>query len=246
MNKIAILFQISSLLISFLLPSTVLATFNAQLKENFTRFSPELPSNSGHTVIDECGGAFDGSDFEGQIPAAAWLESSQVGNKSIVQITITNGRPNTLYSAWLRVKGTDQDGNDFGGSPLTNGGATPLIPGSSLDDLESISPWNNSGSVTIENGLITNDAGNGLSVIRLDFPLHGGSYPFNKISRASLENIRNLENPIAKAVPTPIVDPGDINVIAPFGLRIVSHCQDGLGHGLSPGNRETWFDWPSE
>ena len=246
MKRIYKLIQVSSLIMSLLLPNTAFADFNAILNEKFTRFSPNSQSNSGHTVVDECGGAFDGNDYEGQASAAAWFESYQVGDKSIVELVITDGRPSTLYSVWLRVKGTDLDGNDFGGNPLTNGGATPLAPGSSLDDLERISPWNNSGSVTVANGVMTNAAGDGRLVIQLDFPLHGGSYPFNKISSASLENIRNLENPIATAVPTSIVDPSDINVTAPFGLRIVSHCQDDLGHGLSPGNRETWFDWPSE
>ncbi len=246
MKKISILFQISSLLISFLLPSAVFAGFNAELREKFTRFSAESPSNSGHTVIEECGGAFDGSDYAGQIPTIARLKLKQIGNKSLVKVILKNGRPNTLYSVWLRVKGTDQEGNAFGGSPLTNGGATPLVPGTALDDLERISPWNSSGSETIKNGLKTDATGKGLLAIRLDFPLLGGSYPFNKISNVSLENIRNLKNPSARAIPMPIVNPRDNNLMAPFSLRVVSHCQDDLGHGLSPANRETWFDWPAE
>ena len=246
MKKLFISFQISSLLISFLLPSAVFASFNAELREKFTRFSAESPSNSGHTVIEECGGTFDGSDYAGQIPAIARLKLKQIGNKSLVKVILKNGRPNTLYSVWLRIKGTDQDGNAFGGSPLTNGGATPLVPGTSLDELEKTSPWNSSGSETIKNGLKTDSTGKGLLAIRLDFPLLGGSYPFNKISNASLENIRNLKNPSARAIPMPIVNPRDNNLMAPFSLRVASHCQDDLGHGLSPANRETWFDWPVE
>jgi hypothetical protein len=246
MKKLFISFQVSSLLISLLLPCTVFANFNAVLKEKFTRFSPESPSNSDHTVIEECGGAFDGSDYAGQRPAKARLKLKQIGDKSLVKVILKNGRPNTLYSVWLRVKGADQDGNAFGGNPLTNGGATPLVPGTSLDALEKNSPWNSSGSTTIENGLTTDAAGSGRLVIRLDFPLLGGSYPFNKISNASLENIRHVENPSASAIPVAIVNPREMNVTAPFSLRIISHCQDDLGHGLSPANRETWFDWPPE
>jgi hypothetical protein len=39
-----------------------------------------------------------------------------------------------------------------------------------------------------------------------------------------------------------IVDAREID--APFTLRIASHCTDDLSHGLTPGNREGWFDWP--
>ncbi len=67
--------------------------------------------------------------------------------------------------------------------------------------------------------------------------MHGEQYPFNRISEASLENIRLLQNPSARGIPVAIVNPGDANINAPFNIRVVSHCQDGLGHGLSPGNR---------
>lgn len=29
----------------------------------------------------------------------------------------------------------------------------------------------------------------------------------------------------------------------PYTLRIVSHCTDQLGHGLTSGDPEWWFDW---
>ncbi len=222
------------------------ANYSLFLNEQFERFDPASPSNSGHTVIDECGGAFDGSDFQGQLPASAKFMSVQLGGKSYMSIDLYNSRPNTLYTIWIRVKGVDRDGNPFGGSPLTNGGATPLAAGSKLDELEEISPWNSPGSTALVNGFTTNSSGRGKLITKLDFPLIGGSYPFNKISNAALENIRNLQNPSARAIPVAIVNPRDINVNAPFALRIVSHCQDGLGHGLSPANRETWFDWPSQ
>ncbi len=226
--------------------SSNLVSLNLFLNENFRRYDAASPSNSGHTVIDECGGTFDGEDYQGQLPASARLTSVQIGGRTYLRIVLKNAKPDSLYTAWLRVKGLDQDGNAFGGSPLTNGGATPLAPGSKLDELEAISPWNNPGSANLANGFQTDGNGYGRLILRLDFPLIGGSYPFNKISRSSLENIRNLQNASAKAIPVAIVNPRDSHVDSPFAIRIVSHCQDGLGHGLSPANRETWFDWPAK
>ncbi len=197
MKQLSILIQIPSLLISLLLSNTAFANSNTILNEEFIRYSPESPSNSGHTVIEECEGTFDGNDYNDQPPATAKLQSIQFGDRSIVKVILKNGRPNTLYSVWLRVKGIDQDGNSFGGNPLTNGGATPLAPGSSLDELEKNSPWNSVGNAALENGFNTNDNGHGQLEVRLDFPLHGGNYPFNKIPSASLENIRNLKNSVA-------------------------------------------------
>ncbi len=231
------------------LPSNLLssATFSKTglyLNQSFGRFGPDLPSNSGHTVFEECGDSFDGNDYEGQQPATAKLMSVQIGTHTWVYFTLKNARPNTLFTVWLRVKGTDLEGNSFGGSPLTNGGATPLAAGTALDELENLSPWNSPGSSELVNGFTTNSMGYGNLTINLDFPLRGGRYPFNKISNDALENIRLLQNPSAKAIPIAIVNPNDANIDAPFGVRIVSHCQDGMGHGLSPANRETWFDWP--
>jgi hypothetical protein len=227
-----------------LLSSSKFSNTGLYLNKSFVRFGPNLPSNSGHTVFEECGDSFDGNDYDGQQPATAKLMSVQIGTHTWVYVTVKNARPSTLYTVWLRVKGTDRDGNSFGGSPLTNGGATPLAAGSALDELESLSPWNSPGSTELVNGFTTNSMGYGNLSVNLDFPLREGRYPFNEISSDALENIRTLKNPSAKAIPVAIVNPSDANIDAPFGIRIVSHCQDGLGHGLSPANRETWFDWP--
>ncbi len=237
--------QFCSLIIGLILSNTAFARFDSIIRERFERFNPHAESNSGHTVFEECGGTYDGNDYYHQRAATAKLKSLQVGSKTKVKIVLRNGRPDTLYTVWLRVKGTDQGGDAFGGNPLTNGGATPLAAGYMLDTLESISPWNSLGSSTLANGFTTNSRGKGRFSVWLDFPLRGGSYPFNKISSSALENIRDLQNPLATGIPTAIVDPRESNINAPFLIRIVSHCQDGLGHGLSPANRETWFDWPA-
>jgi len=45
--------------------------------------------------------------------------------------------------------------------------------------------------------------------------------------------------------PTAIANPAEDGIGAPFLLRIVSHCLDGVGHGLlTDPDREPWFDWP--
>jgi hypothetical protein len=219
-----------------------LADFNSNFNDRFQRFDPTAPSNSGHTVINECDGAFDGNGFPGQRPAQAWLKTFQSGDMTEVKIVLRNGRPNTLYTVWLRLKGNDQEGNSFGGSPLSNGGATPMAAGFDIDQL--VADWIGTGNQNPVNGFWTNDFGQGTLIKRLDFPLIGGTYPFNKISTPMLAAIRASKNNAALATPTAIVDPRDNGVSGPFLLRIVSHCQDNQSHGLSPANRETWFDFP--
>ena len=230
------------LIITFLMCGTAHAHFNSYFTNRFQRFEPTESSNSGHTVINECGGAFDGSDYPSQRPALAMFETFQSGYMTKINIILINGRPNTLYTIWLRIKGTDQDGNSFGGSPLSNGGATPLAASSDLDQL--VADWIGPGSQNPTNGFWTDNFGRGVLIKRLDFPLIGGVYPFNNLSTSALANIHANKNNTALATPTAIVDPRNDGVSGPFLLRIVSHCQDDLSHGLSPANRETWFDFP--
>ncbi len=107
-----------------------------------------------------------GSDYPGQKSAQAWLETFQSGDMTEVKIFLRNGRPNTLYTVWLRVKGNDQDGNCFGGNPLSNGGATPMAAGSDLDQL--VVDWIGKGSQNPVNGFWTNDFGQGVLIKQLD------------------------------------------------------------------------------
>ena len=242
MNYFSTTKVIAGLAFGLLLSGTAFASFNPTLKAKMARFDPSAPSNSGHTVIAECGGNFDGSDYPGQKPAKTRLVTYQSGDMTWVKISLKHGKPNTLYTVWLRVKGNDQDGNSFGGSPFSGGGATPLASGTDLDQL--VADWIGAGSPDPANGFTTNHRGNGVFTAYLDFPLHGGRYPFNEISASALTDIRVNKNAAAVATPTAIVDPRDNGVSGPFLLRVVSHCQDGLGHGLSPANRETWFNFP--
>lgn len=232
----------AGLVITFLMCETAFAGFNPNFNNRFQRFDPTAPSNSGHTVINECNGAFDGSDYPGQRSAKARFKIFQSGDRTEVRIFLRNGRPNTLYTVWLRIRGDDQDGHSFGGSPLSNGGATPMASGSDLDQLAA--DWIGPGSQNPVNGFWTNRFGRGALITWLDFPLIGGVYPFNKISTSMLAAIHANKNNAARATPTAIVDPRNNGVSGPFLLRIVSHCQDDFSHGLSPANRETWFDYP--
>lgn len=192
----------------------------------FQRIPATSPSGSGHTVLGQCGGAFN--------DARAELEIVQSDGMSRVEIELRGGRPNTLYTVWLRVKGKDADGN-FGGSPLTGGGATPLAPGSALVSLLDATPPM-PGSANVANAFSTDGKGKGKFKTVLDFPVLGGAYPFNELPDGLI--------PGAREIPVAIVNPEAHGISAPFMIRIVSHCQDGLAHGLSPAAREAWFDWP--
>ena len=53
-----------------------------------------------------------------------------------------------------------------------------------------------------------------------------------------------LETPQGPGVPVAIANPMLPGHGGPFLIRVVSHCSDDVGHGLSPGNREAWFQFP--
>lgn len=128
---------------------------------------------------------------------------------------------------WIRLKGNDTNGAPFGGSPLTGGGATPLAPASKLSTVMANSPPSPETTTPIA-GFTTNEKGDTNWTIDLNFLVVRGAYPFN----------------VVDSVPTAIVNPYEPGGAAPFMPRIVSHCQDSLAHGLFPGAREAWFDWP--
>lgn len=192
--------------------------------------SDSQPSGSGDTIENNCGAS---SGYQ-----TAHVKVSQKDGSSKVRFKVRNARPNTVYTVWLRIKG----GAGFNslGSPLTGGGATPLAPGSALYDLNDYSPWgaHPAGSTSPTNGFTTDADGDANWTTRLDFPLIRGAYPFQDgptVARPGHDDHAN--------VPTAIVDPRTGNG-GPFMMRMISHCTDGLGHGLSPGTREAWFQFP--
>lgn len=205
------------------------------IDDDMTRRAPLSNSGSGHTVEANCPADPSGNAWQ---DASATVEVSQKGSSSKVEIEVRGAVPNTLYTVWLRIKG--KNGLNPAGSPLTGGGATALAPGSDLDALNDISPWiNPMGAHASANSFRTNRMGKGAFEIALDFPVVGGAYPFQKTetSRPGHENHAN--------VPTAVADPrvsGQSGT--PFLFRVVSHCTDGMTHGLSPSTREAWFQYP--
>jgi len=187
------------------------------------------------TVRNNCGGG-----VEGWEDATAFIEISQRGSESTVEIEVTDAKPDTLYTVWVRMKGSAH-GTGFGGSPITKGGATPLAHSSHLDQL--ITDWVGAGSPTAGNAFNTNANGEGEFSVDLDFPVVGGAYPFNRMSHTA-HLLAKTKNPDANPDPTAIVNPADAGIDAGFLIRVISHCQDGLAHGLSPAKRESWFQYP--
>ena len=207
----------------------------------FTRRPPGSTSGSGDTIEANCAMDPSGNAWQG---ATASLKIRQDGTASLVTIDVRDAIPNTVYDVWLRMRGNGPDGSQIGGSPMTGGAATALAPGSALDDLLAVSPPL-AGTANPVNGFTTDGNGNADWVIDLDFPVVGGAYPFQNASDGAVQNLIDAGStwPLVR-IPSPVVNPVDPNISAPFLLRIVSHCTDGLTHGLSPATREAWFQYP--
>lgn len=108
------------------------------------------------------------------------------------------------------------------GSPLFGGaGATPAA---GTGDLQTIIDNADTESAAGANAFYTNAAGNGTLHVTLDFHLSDGVYPFSEFDDS--------------------VDDGTIGD-TPFTFRVISHCTDGLQHGLNFGPHEATFDYPA-
>jgi hypothetical protein len=178
----------------------------------FTKLSGDQQSgNNSGTVNANC------SEYDGQYDGAtASLEISQSGYSSEVEIEIEGARPNTLYTVWVRMKGSAHGGANnnngqiygttFGGSPITGGGATPLAHTSGLSQL--VADWVGPGSPNQPNGVRTDDEGEAELKLDLDFPVVGGAYPFNRMTHAD-HVLAATKNPNAWPNPTAIVNPTD-------------------------------------
>jgi len=185
----------------------------------FTRADPAGESNSGHTVVGDC--SDDGSTWD---DATAHITLVQQGGISTVTMQIQGARPDTLFTSWLRLRGTDPEtGEDYGGNPINGAGSTPLAHSDDLGMLGMMAPTE--GETEAPNAGWTDADGNGSLVVETDFEVYGGSYPFDKY------------HPAFEPVPTVTAPDG------PFLVRLASHCTDGLAHGLRGGDRETWFNW---
>jgi hypothetical protein len=212
----------------------------ADFDANFSRIDPDAASGDGaSTVRNDCGGGTEG--WEG---ATATIVNRQSGGTGKVKVRIKDGKPNTHFTVWVRLKGKSH-GESFGGSPITGGGATPLAAGTELDSL--VADWIGSGNPNGgANSFFTNHQGDGLVQIDTDFPLEGGAYPFNEMGAAALADAETKTGTNLVAAPTALANPTGANLASgtPFLIRVVSHCQDGESHGLSPSKREAWFQYP--
>ncbi len=208
------------------------------IDDNMTRRAPGSASGSGDTVEANCPIDPSGNAWQG---ATAKLEISQKGSTSEVEIEVEGAVPNTLYTVWLRIQG--KNGLNPAGSPLTGGGATPLAPGTALDDLNAISPWaplpGGAGATSSANSFTTDATGFAEAEFDLDFPVVRGAYPFQMTATSRPGHALHANVPTAIADPR---EPGQAGT--PFLIRVVSHCKDQLSHGLSPYVREAWFQYP--
>lgn len=183
------------------------------------RADPAAESPSGHVMIVECS-----DDQQTWDTAVANFRVEQWTDRTIVTVDVTDARPDTLFTMWLRLRGTDPEtGETFGGSPLTDKGSTPLAPTTALAALEAMTET--TGATSAANVLTTDADGNASFTTELDFAMIGGEYPFDRFDD-SYEPVGIVGAPLAS-----------------FMIRLASHCQDGLAHGLLQGDREIWFNW---
>lgn len=205
------------------------------VNEMFDRRGPGELSPSGHSVLNDCQ-APGAEDPEGWLDATARLRVLQIGDRSWVDVRVRDARPDTYFTISLRLGGTDSNGDPFGRNPLTGGKATGMAPSSDLPELPASTGAGN-GSDQQPNGFRTDASGDARFRVALDFPLVGGAYPFPRFPDWDSSDERlPAENPAI--YPVAIAGPQ-----GPYTLRIVSHCTDDIGHGLTSGPREWWFDW---
>lgn len=203
------------------------------VRDTFERRLPSETSPSGQSVMDDCAGALDEG---GWMDATADLRLRQVGSSSDVTVRVRDARPHTYYTVWLRFGGTSSDGQQFGFNPVNGGRATALAHTDTLPYLLSTTGPGN-GSDEQPNGFWTDDDGDGTLRTTVDFPIVGGAYPFQRWEGFDPDH-PNMPIDDAAIHPVAIAGPQ-----GPYTLRIVSHCTDGVGHGLRSGPREWWFDW---
>lgn len=170
----------------------------------------------------------------------ATMTIEQSGATSKVFIEMTGVKPNQHYSMWLRLRGTDAQGNNYGGNPLIGIPGTPLIPSSELDEALTLTGQGNAGT-GLSNEFYSDERGNATFSTTLDFPIIGGAYPFQNFENFDATDARftsPFQDTPPLAIPVAIANTG-----APFTLRVASHCEFNKNFGLFPGPHEGWFDW---
>lgn len=154
-------------------------------------------------IVSEDHAALCGEDFDNAKAKLKIKENSQTG-KTTVSIQVKNGVPDMIYTVWMFAPV----------SPLTGAPASPLAPTTELENLAESTPPE-AGSTEGANAFWTDEDGDGVLVVTLDFLLSDGVYPY---------------------------EDGDVPLGSfPFSMRVISHCTDNLSHGLLPGPHEPNF-----
>ena len=186
----------------------------------FSRIPIAEKMPTGQSVAIECqdeGADYPYSPYDWP-EAKASLSIEQTGSQSVVSIEMTGVKPNNYYTMWLRLKGKDTFGNDYGGNPILGIDGTPLIPSSELNEALTFTGAGNA-KVGLSNGFWSDENGNAIFMTTLDYPIIGGAFPFQNFEGFDPTDERfPIENP--RAIPVAIVTTG-----APFTLRVASHCQ---------------------
>lgn len=200
---------------------------------DFVKLDPGTTDPNGNSILANCGA--DHPD------ARAGMDVRQSFGTTDVTITVADARPDTLFTVWLWLGGTDPQGEAFGGNPVSGKSGAPFAPSTAYEELLAATGPGN--GVTEGANVFTTDAqGNAVFTTTLDFPLFGGAYPFHRITGFDPDDPR-LPIADARRYPVALVSSGE-SYEAPFLIRIASHCTDGLSHGWLAGPREPWFDYP--
>lgn len=104
-----------------------------------------------------------------------------------------------------------------GTSPLSGIGAGPATGFQDFDAVQATAGTNEA----VGNAFKTDDKGNGWLLVRFDYRLSDGVIPFSDYTGNAADD-RGLGT-------------------TPFTFRVISHCTDGLAHGLVPGPHEPQF-----
>lgn len=181
-------------------------------------------------------GAFPRFPADNWADAAAHLTIRQSAVASEVTVVLENARPDTLFTLWVRPMGKTPDGAMFGGNPLMKIPGVAMIPATELPRAVAMikSPSGNA-----SNGFMSDANGNGSVTLKVDFPIVGGAYPFDRFQDFDAQNAVYNQTP-PRAIPVAVVGKA---AGAPFTIRLTSHCADNLSHRLVAGPHEAWFDW---
>lgn len=202
-------------------------------QHDFVKLDPTVADSNGNSIAANCG-----QDYPG---ATASMSVNQVGDSTAVDMMINGARPDTLFTVWFWLKAKDQNGNTFGGNPLSGKSGAPFAPSTAYEELLNATGAGN-GVTEGANVFITDANGNATFSTVLDYPMFGGAYPFHKITTFDPSDPRlPIDN--ARIYPVALLTPSDA-IDMPFMIRLASHCTDGLSHGWAAGAREPWFDFP--